>query len=482
MLPSLFVRMASLLVPAAGRDDWRREWEAEIWYAREDLSARGEIHAVIDAELRRFARGAFRDAAWQRWGKWNRERFGQAIAFQSQCAGFCLGALTFLLALIALASGFLPVTRAILLPLPYRDAGQIATVSQAGPDLATRSPVPMDAVRLWRAKSRLLDGIATYSWETEAAGGSKPLLRARVSENFFYLLGAKTASGREFGRGDLRGCAPEDCVVLSYGFVRRHAGPGGILKLSGRSYRVAAVLDKRFWFLSRRIAVWTLGDPVGPAGVVVRLRPGVTPREAEAEMGSILRDSGSPAWRSLVQVSPVPARVRSVFGSFALGAVLAIVIAMASFGRRFAGDGHSGSHRAPARAAFFAIKTTLLLTAVLLCGLEFAGASSITMLGGTDTLTEPLSTWLFLMGSMGALFWSIQDQRRRCPVCLRRLGLAVHVGCPGCLLLDWAGTELVCLEGHGMLHVPELVSCWHEPSRWTSLDDTWQELFSTAHK
>jgi hypothetical protein len=51
------------------------------------------------------------------------------------------------------------------------------------------------------------------------------------------------------------------------------------------------------------------------------------------------------------------------------------------------------------------------------------------------------------------------------------------VGCPGCLLLDWAGTELVCVEGHGMLHVPEMVSCWHEPEQWTSLDDSWQGLF-----
>jgi hypothetical protein len=99
------------------------------------------------------------------------------------------------------------------------------------------------------------------------------------------------------------------------------------------------------------------------------------------------------------------------------------------------------------------------------------------MIGGTDALTEPLSTWLFLMASMGVLSWSIHDQRRRCRVCHRRLGLPAHVGCRGCLLLDWSGTEMVCIHGHGILHIPEMISSLHEAERWTSLDDSWQGLF-----
>jgi hypothetical protein len=130
------------------------------------------------------------------------------------------------------------------------------------------------------------------------------------------------------------------------------------------------------------------------------------------------------------------------------------------------------------RASFFVCKTGLLLIAVLLSGLEFTRATSITMIGGTDALTEPLSTWLFLIACMGVLSWSIYDQRRRCRVCVRRLGLPAHVGCPGCLLLDWAGTEMVCMEGHGMLYVPEMSSSWQDPEKWTTLDDSWQALFA----
>jgi hypothetical protein len=166
----------------------------------------------------------------------------------------------------------------------------------------------------------------------------------------------------------------------------------------------------------------------------------------------------------------VAARVRSVLWSFSLGVGLATLLILPSLRLRMPSWN-------PRAAAFFAAKTGLLLAAVLLAGIEFTHATSITMLGGTDTLTEPLSTWLFMLGSMGVLVWSIADQRRRCRVCLRRLAMATQVGCPGCLLLDWAGTELVCIEGHGMLHVPDMAACWQEPDRWTSLDDSWQELF-----
>jgi hypothetical protein len=121
------------------------------------------------------------------------------------------------------------------------------------------------------------------------------------------------------------------------------------------------------------------------------------------------------------------------------------------------------------RAAFFAAKTFLLLLAVL----ESTSACSIIMIGGTDLLAEPLSTWLFLIGSMAALSWSIHDQRMR----LHRLGLAAHVGAPGSLLLNWSGAELVCVSGHGMLHVPEMPSCWRDAERWTALDRSWRELF-----
>jgi hypothetical protein len=458
--PVWLIHLASLLVPARRREEWMREWLAELHYAR---ARTGE------ARLLAFASGAFHDAVWQHRDFWTLER----VSRLAQSARFCLASLAAAVLLIVLASGFLPMTRTVLMPLPYRDAQSIVTVAQSG-TMAMRAGVPGEAVELWRENSLSLDDIATYRWEGAPLASAPP--SARVSRNFFHLLGAKTSAGRPFERDAFAGCAssPGECVVLSYDFWRRMNGSSRVA-LDGKSYRVAAVLEKGFWFLSPRIAVWRIGTP-GSAertGVVARMGRNFSKKEAETELGFILRDAGRSDWESMVELTGVATRVRSVLWSFALGLGLAIILILPSLRLRMPSWN-------PRAAAFFAAKTGLLLAVVLLCGIEFTRATSITMLGGTDAFTEPLSTWLFMLGSMGVLVWSIADQRRRCRVCLRRLGMAAHVGCPGCLLLNWAGTELVCMEGHGMLHVPEMAACWQEPDRWTSLDDSWQGLFERS--
>jgi hypothetical protein len=342
-------------------------------------------------------------------------------------------------------------------------------------------------VQWWQGKTKLVEDVATYVWKPQTAPGrSGSVLNTEVSDNFFSLLGVTAIHGRAFARGDADACAT--CVLLSYEFWRRlHADGGtdvgGSIVIGGRAYKVIGVLPKEFWFLSRRIETWSLMHRAyATTGVVVRLAPEVAKRAAEAELESIVQEHGVSAWLSVVDVSPLQTRVRSVLWSFALALALAVVITIVSLRPRLPSFETCISRRersrACIRASFFGLKTGLLLVAVLLAGLEFTHATAITMIGGTDALTEPLSTWLFLIASMGALSWSIYDQRRRCRVCLRRLGLPAHVGCPGCLLLDWAGTEMVCMEGHGMLHVPEMTPSWEGAPKWTALDDSWQGLFA----
>ena len=474
---SLFlIRAASLLVPAPHREEWRREWEAEIRYAWWSMRERGDSPSSMGRQLRRFSWGSLQDAVWHRLSVLNREDLARGVRYRVQSPWFCLGSLAAIILLIAAASGGLSATRAVLLPLPYADAGRIATVSQGG-RLSIRSGIHPEWVRLWRSKSKLTDGAAAYNWKESVAGVSghpSRVLNAEVSDNFFTLLGAATSAGRTFRPGDLLACP--DCVVISDEFWRRRFASGGAsIRLDGKRYRVIGVLDKRFWFLSRHIAVWSIApfESKVRTGVVVRLRPDVARAAVEAEMESIVQASGVSPWDSLVAISPLQARVRSVFGSYALALGMAFIIAATGLRLRL-----RNLHRGGARALFFGSKTLMLLMAVLLSGLEFTRAPSITILGGTDLLTEPLSTWLFLLGCMGVLSWSIYDQRRRCRICLRRLGIAVHVGRTGCLLLDWAGTELMCVEGHGMLQVCEMASSWQEPEQWTSLDDSWFELFA----
>ena len=443
------IRAAALLVPAGRREEWTREWLAELHYAELHYA---QSHAG-EARSYAFARGAFHDALWQQRDFWTLKR----AARLAQSPWFCLAALAAVLLLCAVASGLLPLTRLALQPLPYRDAGRIVTIAQAG-TIATRTGVLGEDIALWRDKSQTIDGVAAYQWDR----GEKS---AAVSENFFAVLGAKTG---------FRGCGSEQgaerCVVLSYEYWRSHDRPSRI-NVDGKPYRVAGVTERGFWFLCPKIAMWLI-EPTAAnkrTGAVARLRPDATAKDAQAELGAILRDAGKNDWESILEITGVESRVQFVFWVFEFSLVLAVLIVLPTLRLRMPGWN-------PAAAGFFVAKTCMLLAAVLLCGIEFTRASSITMLGGADGYTA-VSAWLFVMGSTGALAWSIADQRQRCRVCLRRLGMAAHVGCTGCLLLDWAGTELVCVEGHGMLHVPEMVACWQEPDRWTVLDETWQGLF-----
>jgi hypothetical protein len=43
--------------------------------------------------------------------------------------------------------------------------------------------------------------------------------------------------------------------------------------------------------------------------------------------------------------------------------------------------------------------------------------------------------------------------------------------------LNWAGTEMVCSEGHGVLYVPESSANSLDQDRWSKLDDSWANLF-----
>jgi hypothetical protein len=81
------------------------------------------------------------------------------------------------------------------------------------------------------------------------------------------------------------------------------------------------------------------------------------------------------------------------------------------------------------------------------------------------TLFPPATSLLFL-GWIFSFRWVLADQRKRCPVCLRPLSTPVEVGAPAHLFLDPHGVELVCVRGHGRLHVPAAQTTWCSRQIW----------------
>ena len=82
------------------------------------------------------------------------------------------------------------------------------------------------------------------------------------------------------------------------------------------------------------------------------------------------------------------------------------------------------------------------------------------------------ATLAFLGGFGLASIWVFDDQRRRCPVCLRRLARPVTMGSWGSMF-DPVTTEFLCDEGHGALSLAE--SEIGAGDRWVSLDASWRE-------
>lgn len=83
-----------------------------------------------------------------------------------------------------------------------------------------------------------------------------------------------------------------------------------------------------------------------------------------------------------------------------------------------------------------------------------------------------------MVGYAIAFRWAFNDQRRRCPVCLRLLSNPASVGQPASTLLDWYGTEYLCAQGHGFMQVPEITTSYR-PQRWLDSAPEWRGFFNS---
>ena len=125
---------------------------------------------------------------------------------------------------------------------------------------------------------------------------------------------------------------------------------------------------------------------------------------------------------------------------------------------------------------FVAAKTTFVMVFVSLMWIEGGTAFRRHISDGyARVLVGAVGlTIAFIFGFGCALAWSFDDQRRRCPVCLRLLTMPVTIG-SWASVLEPAITELLCEEGHGRLCLSENES--GQLDRWTALDASWRDLF-----
>jgi hypothetical protein len=490
---TLLLRLASLLVPRAQRHAWYEQWHSEVWHWALFLHESGRLTSTSKLELARRLWAAFPDAAWRRW---NREHTLQLARELPRTPRFCLYSITVLFLAIVIGSGFAPTIRSEFSSLPFREPDRLAELSFHGSFIHFHSDNLFRTVRQWNTSSKTASAIAGYSYDDTSISsyrGALPVITARISPDFFDVLGNNAAAGRLFRLGDEGDCAK--CIVISYGlwttgFHRDPAVVGKQVEFYDGLSKVIGVLPKNFRFISPEISVWTVTQPnstkfnfASRTGAVIRLRPGVSLQEGAREFENLVKDAGSTFGFAGGELNSLKSSVYQGSRIYLIFTVLALLGSTTLLVSRFS-KVRSGKVRLMLREHsrwwnFFALKTALLLATCFIASLELTHMISIIASGVVLPIVGPASTWLFLVSSLVAVSWSLRDQIRRCRVCLKRLGHEANVGVPSYLLLEWWGTELVCPDGHGMLHVSEGKTSWLEGDEWIALDDSWKTLFES---
>ncbi len=208
----------------------------------------------------------------------------------------------------------------LLRPLPYQNPAELVEIS------LPQSRPPLEDLN----RAQCFAGVAEFvgwGFNVAGAGGVQYAFGFRVSPNLFSVLGVRAAVGRIFSTGE-----DQPVVILGYDYWRRISGDPNIvgrpLVVSGEPFTVVGVLPADFSLGVRDGSVFV--PNLRTAGrVVARLRPGVSGFQAQAEVASILRETGSqPAG-----IHPEePARVTPLSHAFRNNDASAVLLLQATVG------------------------------------------------------------------------------------------------------------------------------------------------------
>ena len=225
-------RRARLVVDrAAVEREMRDEMRFHLEMEAEELTRFG----AEQSEARRLAQRRFggvaryedeaRDARGGRWLEQLRQDTRYALRVLGRGRGFVVVAVLTLALGVGANTAIFSVVRGVLLrALPYPDPERLVAVQSVinGSPTAVSPPDFVD----WRAQAKSFSGLAAYFLSTTnltGTGEPERLTQARVSANFFDLLGVRPARGRGFLPGEDAVEAPR-VAILSDGLWRRRFG------------------------------------------------------------------------------------------------------------------------------------------------------------------------------------------------------------------------------------------------------------------
>ncbi|HVT19101.1 MAG TPA: ABC transporter permease [Thermoanaerobaculia bacterium] len=222
----------------------------------------------------------------------------------AKAPGFtAIALLTLALAIGANTAIFSVIDGVLLKPLPLAHPQRLMEVMRAFPDQVADA-VSVPKFVYWRDHNRVFSRLALYDdlgsgFNLASGGPPERIVGARVSRDFFAVLGVRPRLGRDFLPEEDRPGARR-VVVLSHGLWSRRYGadPGVVGRqtlLNGDSYTVVGVMPPGFRF-PRKAQLWTpcgldpaSQDKANIMQVVGLLAPGIDRAAAKAGMDVIGR-------------------------------------------------------------------------------------------------------------------------------------------------------------------------------------------------
>jgi len=484
------LRAASLLVPSPQRSDWRREWHSELWHVRHTLCEGGALSWSAQRELKAFCLGSLQDA----WCLHRESRPAhQPEPRISGAAGQCILRLGTMLAVCAVLAGLLPGVVAERDPARFQvNPGVILIQTSASTDQFAPAISPA-LFRDWKStRQRYFDEFAFYRTVRENASISarrnSRWAVTHASLNLFSLLGLQLPFDPSASDDDDRGLP---AAVLSHDAWRRDfafdpAVAGRVIHIGNRTARIAGVMPYGMWRLPGEPDAWLLepdsqltanASPLALGYLVAHL----SPRGQDAMEGEII-PIGVPGAEDDTTFYGVSFahRLRGPDGLFGFALLLAL-LALPAVTSVTLGESNYSSHR-PSRKRTLLRWVFLLAKFVLVAAIAYF--ASLDLAWGYSSNYSPLAefaqlVWAFIICLFG-FRWALSDQRQRCPVCLRRVTHPAQVGLASRTFLGWNGTEMICMGGHTLLHVPSLPTSWFSGQRWMYLDTSWEFLFADS--
>lgn len=489
LFDSTLLRAASLLVPSYQREDWRREWHAELWHVRRScIGTDNSLSWDAHREITGFCLGAFPDALCLRSQP---AKSSSAHVHVHGSAAQTLLWLSAALALCFIISRLLPGVEAENEAARYQIKPGVLLVNETA---ASSSPSISTALyHNWKTSpQRFFEDIAFYRVSREKADtdlASKPWNIAHSSANLFFLLGLPIRYADQLSTRD----SNLPSLVLSHDlWMSSFAGDpriaGRVIRIGSTRARITGVAPAGSWQLPGAPDAWVLESNArfqseAPSTAKGYLLVQLSPRgQAAMSEPSISVSALNPNGIEIDLVgTPIVATIEGVRSIFEFALFLALVALPAVISVSL-GESDVTSHRPSfrqriSRILFLAAKFTLVAAISFCASLDLAYGSTI----GYSSLAECSQLlWCFTICLFG-FRWAVADQRQRCPVCLRRVTNPASVGLASRTFLGWNGTEMMCVGGHALLHVPSLPTSWFGGQRWLYLDSSWDFLFADSH-